>query len=587
MRLQLRPRRAYRSATRSWRCWSATAATGAAPFASVARALWPPAPPLRCCPLPVTARRAVSLCSPVHVRHHQHHQSSLAARARCKVQRGRRGARRAARADGRGAARRRYKAATAGVAAEGAGPAAGAGGGGGEEVEISRAARSLTRSLARAGTPSPLVQLLAKHRQRRCGPAARREAARRWPRAQPRTPAARPGWPGLASSGARLSTSCCVARGRLRVRVAILHCIAAGRGGHSDRLQGRMAPAWRVSAARARALSAPRARPRREDLTCWRASPGAGGAASPTGAAPPTMDVTAVIRRLRAEPLSPRVHPLYLQEGGALGRMARAASAPASSTPRARGSPAPDQAHCSAPLAELGGMLVSGRSLDAGPGCAPGGHSFPALSAPGEAGAAEGAAPPGDGAVDAGAPGDAAADAGVLRPVLPSGACAGDSDALAAPVRAHASAAAAALMASCVGNPFAAAADAGGADDAFGAADERGGVAVSDPLAVAAGGGCGAAGEGSGAHEAGAAQLGAAVDVALACGAALRNGHCSAACSGCLNCVGIKARSGLSMWLLCLAPCCPGSAVCGRARGQRAPGAWVLVGHRFVACHAS
>jgi len=313
------------------------------------------------------------------------------------------------------------------------------------------------------------------------------------------------------------------------------------------------------------------------------------------------MDVTVVIRRLRAEPLSPRVHPLYLQEGGAMGRMARAASAPASSTPRAQGAPAPDQAHCSVPLAELGGMLVSGRSLDAGPGCAPGRHSFPALSAPGEAAAVEGAGLPGDGAADADAPGYAAAnagppgvgaaDAGALGPVLPSGACASDSDALAAslaaPVRAHASAAAAALMASRIGNPFAAAADAGGADDACGAADERGGVAVSGAPPRSAGGGGGAGGGGSGAHEAGAAQLSAAVDVAVACGAALRNGHCSAACSGCLNCVGIKARGGCqwgSRVLLCAvrAAQCVGAHA---ANARLAPGCSSAIGFLHVMRH--
>ena len=71
-----------------------------------------------------------------------------------------------------GADSRRYKTATAGVAGVGVPEAAaggGGGGGGGEDVELSRRARSLTQSLARAGTPSPLVQLLAKHRQRRCG----------------------------------------------------------------------------------------------------------------------------------------------------------------------------------------------------------------------------------------------------------------------------------------------------------------------------------------------------------------------------------------------------------------------------------
>jgi len=160
----------------------------------------------------------------------------VAARARCEVQRG---ARCAARADGRGAARRRYKAATAGVAAEGAGPAAGAGGGGGEEVEISRAARSLTRSLARAGTPSPLVQLLAKHRQRRCGPVARREAARRRPRAQPRTPVARPGWPGLAAQARgcplaaawRAGACTCVWQSCAACSRARKHTLTACRGG--------------------------------------------------------------------------------------------------------------------------------------------------------------------------------------------------------------------------------------------------------------------------------------------------------------------------------------------------------------------
>jgi len=309
---------------------------------------------------------------------------------------------------------------------------------------------------------------------------------------------------------------------------------------------------------------------RREDLTCWRTSLGVDGAASPAAAAPPTMDVTAVIRRLRAEPLSPRAHPLYLQEGAGPGRMARAASAPASSTPRGRGAPAPDQAHCSAPHAALGSMLVSGRSLDAGPGGVPGGHSFPALSAPGEDAAAE----------DAGGPGDGAAGAGALRPVLLSGGGAGGGDAAPALARAHASAAAAALAAS-VGNPFAAAADAGGAHDACGAADERGGVAASDLPAVGAGGGCGAARGGSGAHEAGAAQLGAAVDVAAAGGAARRSGHCSAACSGCLNCVGIKARGGCQSGSPVLlravrAAQCVGAHVAS-ARGRRLGARWPLV----------
>lgn len=69
----------------------------------------------------------------------------------------------------------RYKTATAGVTAE-EGSSASAGGGGGDDVELSRRARSLTRSLARAGTPSPLVQLLAKHRQRRYRPTAKEEA---------------------------------------------------------------------------------------------------------------------------------------------------------------------------------------------------------------------------------------------------------------------------------------------------------------------------------------------------------------------------------------------------------------------------
>lgn len=67
----------------------------------------------------------------------------------------------------------RYKTATAGVSAKEGGSAS-AGGGGGDDVELSRRARSLTRSLARAGTPSPLVQLLAKHRQRRYCPTAPR-----------------------------------------------------------------------------------------------------------------------------------------------------------------------------------------------------------------------------------------------------------------------------------------------------------------------------------------------------------------------------------------------------------------------------
>ena len=84
-------------------------------------------------------------------------------------------------------------------------------------------------------------------------------------------------------------------------------------------------------------------RGRREDLTCWRGGDDEPAEAAASKAEPaPVMDVTSVVRRLRAEPLSPRVQPTYAASGDEIrSPMGRTASAPVAGALRAPANPAP------------------------------------------------------------------------------------------------------------------------------------------------------------------------------------------------------------------------------------------------------
>lgn len=240
------------------------------------------------------------------------------------------------------------------------------------------------------------------------------------------------------------------------------------------------------------------------------------------------MDVTAVIRRLRAEPLSPRAEPTYAA-GSPLAdaHMARAASAPASaaSAPASAACPAPSPGAgepAAPPALRAGAAIRNPFDLDVAPlaplrlgggGGGPGAgdddeaaHALPPQRAAGGGGVSCAA---GD-AARTGAPAATTPHQGSeLRPSAGSQgqpscpAAAAEPDVVADP------------------KPYPEAYVSGASGP--GAEVDRGGAAA-----------CGAPGGGGG--------CGGAALVAHAAAGQERRKRCSAACSGCLNCVGIKVR---------------------------------------------
>ena len=255
---------------------------------------------------------------------------------------------------------------------------------------------------------------------------------------------------------------------------------------------------------------------RSEDLTCWRGGDDEPAVAASGKAAPaPVMEVTAVIRRLRAQPLSPRAQPTYAASAEAPSSVGRTASAPVAGAHRAHPSP--------------------GLSLDPSPGWA--------LGAPPGAARTAGARAGGNGSGGSDAPGAAPAACGAAPP--------------------HASPA--------LANPFAAALP---AEPACPPEAAHGARAAGDGCSA---GGCVGVGLGScaeprepsggdrGAPAAAAAAAGPAHGVARgeisSASAAVESGWqpCSEACSGCLNCVGMKVPSQSRC-----TPFCSVTAVLGR-----------------------
>ena len=229
------------------------------------------------------------------------------------------------------------------------------------------------------------------------------------------------------------------------------------------------------------------------------------------------MDVTAVIRRLRAEPLSPRVQPTYCVDVGE-SPMSRTASAPACTAARTSLESAPDMTRA-----------ASGEARVRAAACCKDGAGVNDCGGSGV-----------DGLLSVGA--QAAVPSSVtvtcqlavrteveLRPEAAAEVddCAGASGAGSGPEQATPGGAYRVSPASAYPNPFAA----GCSDSAAAAAEENSGA-----LRFSGGANLGRdGGEAAG--------VGGAALVAHAAVAVESRKRCSAACSGCLNCVGIKVRA--------------------------------------------